>query len=65
MMLTDYPFNRALVAERQRERRLYAEEMRRFRPMGDSDPARFSVRRTFAGWLLGRSRKGRPDTWPT
>jgi hypothetical protein len=53
MMLTNYPLNRALVAERQRDQRDHAERARRARQGRPTKPPRFS---TFtwklAPWLL-------------
>jgi hypothetical protein len=43
MMLTNYPFDRALVAERQRELRDHPERARRARHRRPPKPSRFST----------------------
>ena len=56
MMLTNYPIDRALVAERQRERLGYADRTRRTRGTRGGNPTLPSTTRwRFTSWLLGRS----------
>ena len=59
MMLTNYPFDSALVAERQRERLDHIERMPRpRRSRGPRHSRRSMSRWSFAGWLFGPSRQG-------
>ena len=52
MMLTNYPLDRALVAERQRDQRADAERRRRARPSRPSRPSRLSsLRWRLPSWL--------------
>ena len=65
MMLTNYPINRALVAERQRERLGYAERTRRIRGTRGGSPTLPSTTRwRFTSWLLGRSLQSRGTRKP-
>jgi hypothetical protein len=54
MILTNYPFDRALVAERQRDQLDHPERMRRTRRARGTRQTRPSTARSrFASWLLG------------
>jgi hypothetical protein len=60
MRLTNYPFDRALVAERQRDRLDHAERMRRTRRRrGPRETRRSTARSRFTSWLLGPSTQRR------
>jgi hypothetical protein len=60
MMLTNYPFNRALVAERQRDRLNHAERMQQTRRNRRPRQTRRSTTRwSLASWLLGPSTQSR------
>ena len=65
MMLTNYPFNRERVAERQRKRLEYAERVPRA-PLGrPRRPTRFSTAEgTWVSWLLRRSSRRGGNTGP-
>jgi hypothetical protein len=59
MKLTNYPFDRALVAQRQRDRLDDAERVRHTR-QHQSGPARPpTTRRSFTNWLRGSSTQSR------
>jgi hypothetical protein len=59
-MLTNYPIDRALVAERQRGRLAQAERVRRTRlSRGPRHTRRSTTWRRFAAWLLGASTQSR------
>ena len=52
MMLTNYPFNRELVAERQRDQRAGAGSKRRARPSRPPRPSRLSTLKSkVSSWL--------------
>lgn len=55
MMLTNYPFNRELVAQRQRERFEHAQRSGRSQRTRASRTTWPATGWTFASWLLGRS----------
>jgi hypothetical protein len=60
MMLTNYPIDRELVAQRQRKRLEYAERTRRSRRIRKSDPSRSATAPwSFTSWLLGRTTQRR------
>jgi hypothetical protein len=65
MMLTNYPLNRELVAERQRKRRGYASRAPRA-PLGRPPrPTRISAAEgTWVSWLLRHSGRRRGNTGP-
>ena len=68
MILTNYPFDRELVAERQRDRLDNAERMRRTRRSREPRQIRRSTTRSrFTSWLLGPStqRRGAAATGAT
>jgi hypothetical protein len=65
MMLTNYPFNRELVAERQRNRLEHPERVPRGRLGRPPRAARFSTAdRTWVSWLLRPSSRRRRNTGP-
>ena len=60
MILTNYPFNRALVAERQRDPLEHAERIRRTRRgRGPRQTRQSTTRSRFASWLRGHSAQHR------
>jgi hypothetical protein len=60
MILTNYPFDRALVAERQRDLLDHAGRMRRTRRgRGPRQTRPSTTRSKFASWLLGHSAQHR------
>ena len=60
MILTNYPFDRALVAERQRDQLDHAERMRRTGRSRGSKPTRRSTTRwRFTGWPRGPAAESR------
>ncbi len=60
MILTNYPFDRALVAERRRYPLDHAEPMRRTsRGRGPTQPRLSTTRLRFGSWLRGRSAQHR------
>ena len=59
MRLTNYPFDRTLVAQRQRDRLDQAEGMRRTRPHEPGPTWRSTARSRFTSWLLGPSTQRR------
>jgi hypothetical protein len=65
MRLTNYPFDRALVAERQRDRPAHSEQMRRTgRHRGPGQKRHPTTRSRFASWLRGpapRSHRAAPS----
>ena len=66
MMLTNYPFNRELVAERQRKRLEHAEPVPRAPLDRPPRPTRFPTAvGTWVSWLLRPSSRRRGNTGPT
>jgi hypothetical protein len=56
VILTNYPFDRALVAERQRNRLAHSERMRRAERSREPRPTRrLTARWSFTSWLRGAS----------
>ena len=59
MKLTNYPLDRALVAQRQSDRLNDAERIRRTRPHQSGPTRRSAARRSFTSWLRGRAPQSR------